>query len=86
MIIPSDQEQSLLMLTPLIRVGDWAKPKCTLLRLVLMGHLSGSVVEPLPSAHVMVPGSWDGVPRQAPQREPASLSACVSASLCVSHE
>ena len=66
MIIPSDQEQSLLMLTPLIRVGDWAKPKCTLLRLVLMGHLSGSVVEPLPSAHVMVPGSWDGVPRQAP--------------------
>ena len=28
----------------------------------------------------------DQVPRRAPSMEPASPSACVSASLCVSHE
>ena len=32
----------------------------------------------------MIPGSWDQVLHQAPRREPASPSACVSASLCVS--
>ena len=30
------------------------------------------------------PGTWDRVPRQAPCMEPASVSACVSASLCLS--
>ena len=37
-------------------------------------------------ARVMIPGSWDRVPYRAPLREPASPSAYVSASLCVSHE
>ena len=31
-------------------------------------------------------GSWDRVLHQAPYREPASPSAYVSASLCVSHD
>ena len=52
------------------------------------GRLGGSVVERLPSAQVVILGSWDRVPHQAPCREPASPSACVSASvsasLCVS--
>ena len=52
----------------------------------LEGCLGGSVVECLPSAQGMIPGSWDRVPHRAPQREPASPSACVSAFLCVSHE
>ena len=47
-------------------------------------HLGGSVVEHLPLAQVMIPGSWDRVPHQAPRREPASPSAYVSASLCLS--
>ena len=42
------------------------------------------VLEPLPSAQVMIPRSWDQVPHPAPCREPASPSAYVSASLCVS--
>ena len=32
------------------------------------------------------PRSWDRVPHQSPCMEPASPSARVSASLCVSHE
>ena len=50
------------------------------------GCLGGSAVEWLPSAQVMIPGSWDLVPCQALHREPASPSFYVSASLCVSHE
>ena len=46
-----------------------------------MGHLGGSVVEQLPSAQVVIPGSWDRVPHQVPCREPASPSANVSVSL-----
>ena len=49
-----------------------------------MGRLAGSVVESLPLAQFMIPGSWDRVPHQAPLEEPASPSAYVSASLCVS--
>ena len=49
-----------------------------------MGCLGGSVVERLPSAQVVILGYWDQVPYWAPQREPASPSACVSASLSVS--
>ena len=49
-----------------------------------MGHLGGSVVEGLPSAQVVIPGSWDRVLHYGPHREPASLSACVSVSLCLS--
>ena len=49
-------------------------------------RLGGSVVERLPLAQVMIPGSWDRVPHWAPCMEPASPSALVSASLHVSHE
>ena len=48
------------------------------------GHLNGSVVKHLPLAQVMIPGSWDRVPHWAPHGEPASPSAYVFASLCVS--
>ena len=48
------------------------------------GHLGGSVVEHLPSAQVVILGSRDLVPHWAPLKEPASPSACVSASLYVS--
>ena len=43
--------------------------------------LRGSAVERLPAAQGVILESWDGVPSH---REPASPSACVSASLCVS--
>ena len=49
-----------------------------------VGCLGGSAVECLPPAQVVTPGSWDRVPHQAPCMEPASPSAWVSASLCVS--
>ena len=39
------------------------------------GHLGGSVVEHLPLVQVVIPGSSDQVPHQAPYREPASPSA-----------
>ena len=47
------------------------------------GCLGGSVVEHLPSAQGVIPELWDQVPHWAPCMEPASLSAYVSASLCV---
>ena len=50
------------------------------------GRLGGSLVERLPSAQGVILEFWDRVPHQAPYREPASPSAYVSASLCVSHE
>ena len=43
-------------------------------------NLGGSVVEHLPSAQGVILGSWDQVLHQAPCMEPASPSACVSAS------
>ena len=45
-----------------------------------LGHLGGSMVERLPSAQGMIPGSWDRVLHQAPYREPAlplPLSVCL---------
>ena len=48
------------------------------------GHLSGSVVELLPLAQGVIPGSWDGVQHWVPHGEPASPSAYVSASLSLS--
>ena len=52
------------------------------------GLLGGSVVEHLSSAQGLISGSQDRVPSPtwAPCGEPVSPSACVSASLCVSHE
>ena len=49
-----------------------------------MGWLDGSVVEHLPSAQVMTPGSRERVPHQPSCREPVYPSACVSASFSVS--
>ena len=49
-----------------------------------MGHLSGSVVERLPSTQVMILGSWDQVLHQDLHGEPASPSVYASASLSVS--
>ena len=50
---------------------------------LFMGCLGGSVVEHLPLAQVVIPGSWDQVLHWAPHKEPASPPAYVSASLCV---
>ena len=45
--------------------------------------MGGSVVEYLPLALGVIPGSWDQVLHRAPRGKPASHSACVSASLSV---
>ena len=45
--------------------------------------LGDSVVESLLLAQVVIPWSWDRVPHWASLMEPASPSACVSASACV---
>ena len=45
------------------------------LKIITEGRLGGSVVEHLPLAQVVIPGSWDGVCHQAPHRDPASPSA-----------
>ena len=45
-----------------------------------VGHLGGSVAVHLPSAQGVILGSRDRVPHRAPRREPASPSACFSAS------
>ena len=47
-------------------------------------HLGNSVVEHLPLAQCVILGSWDWVPHWVPLGEPASPSACVSASLSLS--
>ena len=47
----------------------------------LLGHLDGSAVECLPLAQGVIPECRDRVPPRAPCMEPASPSACVSASL-----
>ena len=46
--------------------------------------VTDAVVEHLPLAQVMILGSQDRVPHEAPCVEPASPSACVSTSLCLS--
>ena len=50
----------------------------------MKGRLGGSVVEPLPSGQGVILESWNQVPHRAPCMEPASPSACVSASLSLS--
>ena len=61
-------------------------PHLVLLNQFNRGSLGGSVVWHLPSAQGVTPGSRDRVPCWAPCMEPASPSACVSASpsLCLS--
>ena len=54
------------------------------LKLSKLGHLGGSGVEHLPSAPILILGSWDWFPHWAPCMEPASPSVYVSASLSVS--
>ena len=49
-----------------------------------MAHLACSAVECLPLAQSVMLEFLDQVPHQAPRREPVSLCAYVSASLCVS--
>ena len=48
------------------------------------GCLSGSVVEYLPLAQVIILGFWDGVPHRAPHREPDSPSMSLPLSVCLS--
>ena len=48
--------------------------------------LGGSAVEHLPSAQGVMLGSWDRVPPWASCMKPATLSAYVSASVCLSHK
>ena len=55
-----------------------------LLRSVTFGRLGGSAIECLPLDEVLILESWDPVTLLAPLEEPASPSACVSASLSVS--
>ena len=50
-----------------------------------LGHLGGSAVERLPLAQGVIPVR-DQVLHKASSEEPASPSAYVPASLCVSHE
>ena len=50
----------------------------------LLGRLGGSAVEHLPSAQVVILGLGIESRHQAPCKESASPSACVSASLSVS--
>ena len=47
----------------------------------VVGSLGGTAVWRLPLARGVILETWDRVPRQAPCMEPASPSACVSASL-----
>ena len=49
-----------------------------------LGHPGDSVVEHLLLAQDVILESWDSVPHQAPYGEPASPSACLCLSVCVS--
>ena len=59
----------------------WKVRKFSCLNHRVPGRLGGSVVEGLPLAQVVIPGSRDGIPHRVPRREPASPSAYVSVSL-----
>ena len=50
------------------------------------GSLGGTAVWHLSLAQGVILETRDQIPGRAPCMEPASPSACVSASLCVSHE
>ena len=61
---------------PLICQVPWRTPVYKTAQ--FSGHLGDSVVERLPLAQVMIPGSWDWVLCQPPRRELASPSAYIS--------
>ena len=62
---------------------DW----CPYKKRKLGGHLSGSMVEHLPLAQVMILGSWDRVPTLgSPQGACFSLCLCLCLTPCVFHE
>ena len=72
-------------LTPDTLLGGLCKKRYNTVKTAnVLEHLSDSVVRRLPSAQVMIPGSWNRVPHQAPSMKPASPSAYVSASLSLS--
>ena len=50
----------------------------------MLGRLSGSAVEHLLSAQVVILGFWDQVQPQVPCREPASPSLSLPLCVCVS--
>ena len=57
------------------------------LKIIVVGHLGGSVVECLLLAQVVIPESWDRILHWVLCSRPASPSAyCLCLSLCVSHE
>ena len=49
-----------------VRAAKFVTHVFSVLNLPERGHLGGSVVEHLPSAEVMILGSWDRVPHLAP--------------------
>ena len=61
-----------------------AKTSLNLIKMIIEGCMGGSVVEHLPLAQVVIVGSCDWVPYQAPCGESACPSAYVSAFLSVS--
>ena len=58
-------------------------PSCSCSKMDHQGCLGGSAVEHLPSPQGVILETQDWVPHRAPCMEPASPSACVSASLSV---
>ena len=64
--------------------GAYHKRKNLFQNVANRGCPGGSAVKRLSSAQGVILESWDRVPHRAPRMEPASLSACVSASLSVS--
>ena len=60
------------ILRTLETMGQFARANYLCFKTSKQGHLGGSVVERLPSAQGVIPGSWDQVLHRAPHREPAS--------------
>ena len=76
----------IFMSLPLPPLGTSDPPACLPSPFKMSRGTWGSAGERLPSAQGVILGSWDRIPLRAPHREPASPSACDSASLSVSYE